>query len=131
MDFRRKSTSSYTHFVFYPNSDMEGKAVRHCMFVRDSLKEIFTLEQVSFLIGAHLFWCYKQCGYKDDDVDCLREVSTGNQSGRFPAGKCHILPDAQDSSSSDNHFHFLVYVPILCPQTKEPPVNSQCFPATC
>ena len=124
MDFRRKSTSSYAHFVFYPNSNMEGKAVRQCMFVRDSLKEIFTLEQVSFLIGAHLFCCYKQCGYKDDDVDCLREVSTGNLSGRFPAGKCHILPDAQGRSTSDNHLHILVYVPILCLQTKEPPVNS-------
>ena len=75
------------------------------MFVRDSLKEIFKLVQYSFLTGAHVFCSYKQCGYKDDDVDCLREVSTGNQSGRFPAGKRHILPDAQDSSTSDNHLH--------------------------
>ena len=110
--------------MFYPNSNIEGKTVRQCKFVRDSLKEIFTLVQNSFLTGAHVFCSCKQCGYKDDDVDCLREVSTGNQSGRFPAGKRHILPDAQDSSTSDNHLHFLVHVPILCHQTKEPPVNS-------
>ena len=47
-DFRCKSLSSYAHFVFYPNSNMEDKAVRQCTFARDSLKEIFTLEEACF-----------------------------------------------------------------------------------
>ena len=33
------------------------------------------------------------------------------QSGRFPAGRCYILPDPRDSTATDNHLHKVVFLP--------------------
>ena len=118
MDFRRKSSSLYCHFVFYPNSNFERKAVDQCHFVRDSLRDLLLESGVDFLIGGHLFSCYKQCGFKDDGVACIQTLSPSLQSGRFPAGKCYILPDAQDSTTLENHIHCLVFAPAKEPEER-------------
>lgn len=74
---------------------------------------IFSEKNVSFVIGAHLFNCYKQCGYKNDGVQCVLDISPNNPNGRFPSGKCHILPEPRDSTATDNHVHIMVYVPAI------------------
>ena len=92
MDFRRKSSSLYAHFVFYPNQTFEGKDIEQREYVWEKLQAVFAENNADYVIGDHLFQCYKQCGYKNDDVRCVLAVSPTNQTGRFPAGKCCILP---------------------------------------
>ena len=111
MDLRRKPSSLYAHFVFYPNQTFEGKAVEQCEYVREKLQAIFAENNVDYVIGAHLFQCYKQCGYKNDDVRCVLAVSPNNQTGRFPAGKCYNLPEPRDCFTTNNHIHILVNAP--------------------
>ena len=62
MELRRNSSSFYAHFVFYPNQTSEGKAVEQCEYVREKPQAIFPENNVEYVIGAHLFQCYKQCG---------------------------------------------------------------------
>ena len=64
-----------------------------------------------FVNGGHLFCCYQQCGFKDDGVQCVQDLSPYLQSGRFPAGRCYILPDPRDSTATDSHIHILVFLP--------------------
>ena len=111
MEFRRKTSSLYSHFVFYPNQKFEKKAVAQCLFVRNSIRKLLTDVGAGFVIGGHLFCCYKQCGFKDDGVQCVQDLSPYLQSGRFPAGRCYILPDPRDSTTTDNHLHILVFLP--------------------
>ena len=108
MDFRQKSSSLYAHFVFYPNQTFERKAVEQCEYVREKLQAIFAENNVDYVIGAHLFQCYKQCGYKNDDVPCVSAVSPNNQTGRFPAGKCYVLPEPRHCFTTDKDIHILV-----------------------
>ena len=111
MDFRRKSFSLYAHFVFYPNQTFEGKAVDQCEYVREKLQAFFAENNVDYVIGSQLFQCYKQCGYKNDDVRCVLPVSPNNQTSRFPAGKCYILPEPRDCFTTNNHIQILVKAP--------------------
>ena len=111
MDFRRKSSSLYAHFVFYPNQTFEGKAVEQCEYVREKLQAIFAENNVEYVICAQLFECYKQCGYKNDDVRCVLAVSPNNQTGRFPAEKCYSQPEPRDCFTTNNHIHILVNAP--------------------
>jgi len=97
--------------VFYPNQTFEGKAVEQCEYVREKLQAIFAENNVDYVIGAHLFQCYKQCGYKNDDVRCVSAVSPNNQTGCFSAGKCYILPEPRDCFTTNNHIHILVNAP--------------------
>ena len=111
MNFRRKSSSFYAHFVFYPNPNFEDRAVKQCLYVREKLCEMFAARNVDYLMGAHLFNCYRQCGYKLDEVRCICDVSPQIQNGRFPSGRCYISPEPRDASTIDNHIHILVHLP--------------------
>ena len=111
MDFGRKSSSPYARFVFYPKQTFEEKAVEHCENVQEKLQAFFAENNVEYVIGAHLFQYYKQCGYKNDHVRCVLAVSPNNQTGRFPAEKCSILPEPRDCFTIDNHIHILVNAP--------------------
>ena len=113
MEFRRKASSFYAHFVFYPNTNFEDKAVKQCFYVREKLCALFAVENIDYLVGAHLFNCYKQCGYKHEEMRCICDVSPKLQDGRFPSGKCFILPEPRDASTLDNHLHILVRVPAV------------------
>ena len=42
----------------------------------------------------------------DAFVMCHRKYN-----GRFPSGRCYILPEPRDASTIDNHIHILVHVP--------------------
>ena len=110
MEFRRKSSFLYAHFVFYPNPNSEDKAVKQCLYVREKLCEMFAARNVDYLMGAHLFSCYRQCGYNFDEVRCICDVSPQIQNDRF-LGRCYILPEPRDASTIDNHIHILVHVP--------------------
>ena len=111
MVFRPKPSSLYAHFVFYPKQTFGGKAVEQCEYVREKLQAIFAENNVDYVIGAHLFQCYKQCGYENDAIRCVLAVSPNNQTGRFPAGKCYILPEPRDCFTTNNHVHILVNAP--------------------
>ena len=111
MDFRRKLSSLYAHLVFYPNQTFQRKAVEQCVYVREKLQAIFAENDNNYETGAHIFQCSKQCGYKNDDVRCILAVSPNNQTGRFPAGKCYILPEPRGRFTSNNQIHILVNAP--------------------
>ena len=109
--------------MFYPNQIFERKAVDQCNFVRDHLRGLFIENNTDCVIGAHLFSCYKQCGFKGNGVQCTQDVSSSSQFGRFPAGRCYILSEPRDSLTSDNHLHILVFAPPTTTEYK--PVVSE------
>ena len=108
MDSRPKFSSLYAHFVFYPYGISEGRAVEQCEYAREKLQAVFAEINIDYVIGALLFQCYTQCGYKNDDVRCVLAVSPNNQTGRFRARKCYILPEPRDCFTTNNHVHLLV-----------------------
>ena len=97
--------------MFYPNQTFNGKAVEQCVYVREKLPARFVENKVDYIIGAHLFQRYKQCGYKNDEVRCVLPVSPNNQTGHFLAGKCYIVPEPRDFFTTNNHNHILVNAP--------------------
>ena len=118
MDFRKKSSNLYAHFVFYPNKIFERKVLDQCNFARDHLRGLFIENNTDFVIGTHLFNCHKQCGFKGDGVQCTQDVSSSSQFGPFPAGRCYILSEPRDLITTDNHLHILVYAPSATTETK-------------
>ena len=111
MEFRLRCTTRFSHFCFYPDLATERDAIEQVYFVRDRLGELLEEAGVDHVIGAHLTHCYKQCGFKENSLGCIADLTSKKRTWKYPNGRCLILPEPYDRSTIENHLPILIYCP--------------------
>ena len=110
MEFRKQATAQFSHFIFYLNNKCEHTANHQCELVKQKVASYLMEENITFVIGEHLFACLKQCGFDDDGIECVaRSAKVSQHHNRLL--KCNILPDPHDTLTAENHIHILIFVP--------------------
>ena len=110
MEFRKRSEGQFGHFLFYPDRHSEAKALEQCQYVYQQLACRLKQKQINFLIAGHLFKCLRQCGFDDDDINCIARTCEEQKDDKH-YGKCKLFSYSDNVLQLQNHMHVLIHVP--------------------
>lgn len=108
MEFRKKASNQFSHFVFFPSTTNEQVAMQQSVLVKENLGKILRERNIAHVIGAHYYHCLKQCGF-GNETECITKVCDEQFGDKFH-GKCPLISPPSHANATSNHMHILIYV---------------------